>query len=381
MLRIPRSSTLPPRRGTLLPVVVLSLFVVLGMIALVLNQLWINTAYSELQGAVDASALAAANGLVSDDLLRPKAKVANRLEAARMSAVGVATKNLVAGQPLVLNTTLDGDLRFGRIVADRSGKCVFLSTSTAPQAVSVKGHRTQDRSNPLGLLLAETSGRQAVDLTAQAEASVENGVIGIRPSETFNAPALPMAILQSDATGRETITWQTQIVERLGRDDYGFDESKNTVVKKPDGIPEIELGGENLNACLIEVGAKLNTKDFVRQIQHGWSPADLAKGELSCPSVLKPSTNFSRSICEALREMRGQPRIVVLYVAIENSPDVQCAGFAAGRVMEVVTKPNAAPHLVFQPAVLTTRAVVLDTERPGTTATPNPYLYKVRLTK
>jgi hypothetical protein len=374
---------MPPRRGTLLPVVVMSLLVVLGVMALVLNQMWINTAYAELQGAVDASALAAANGLVNDDLLRPKTKRSDRLEAARNSAVRVAAQNRIAGQPLLLNTALDGDLRFGRVVADRTGKRVFLDTTSNPLAVFVQGHRTQDRTNPLGLLLTEAAGRQAVDLTAQAEASVENGVVAIRASAAFNAPALPLAILQSDPTGKQTITWETQIVQRLGLDNYGFDATKNTVVRKPDGIPEIELVGENPNACLIDIGTNLNAKQLVRQIQHGWATADLAnrEGELVCPSVLKTSTTFSRSLCEALRDVRGRPRIVVLFVAAENSADIQCAGFAAGRVMDVVTKPNAAPRIVFQPAVMTTRAVVLNTERPGTTATPNPYLYKVRLTK
>ena len=384
MLRTPRTSTTPPpRRGTLLPVVVLSLLVVLGVMALVLNQMWINTAYAELQGAVDASALAAANGLVHDDLLRPKKKRADRLEAARNSAVRVAAKNRVTGQPLLLNSALNGDLRFGRIVADRTGKRVFLNTNSNPLAVSVQGHRTQDRTNPLGLLLTEATGRQAVDLIAQAEASVENGVIAIRPSAAFNAPALPLAILQSDPTGQNKITWQTQIVERLGPDDYGYNATKNTVVRKSDGIPEIELIGENANACLIDVGTNLNAKQILRQVQHGWTTGDLKNrdGELACPSVLKSSTTFSRSLCEALRDQRGQPRIVLLYIAVENSSDVQCIGFAAGRVMDVVTKPNTAPRIVFQPTVMTTRAVVLDTERPGTTATPNPYIYKVRLTK
>ncbi len=106
------------RRGFTTPAVAIALLVVMAGLALVLDRLWLDTADLELTTAAEAAALAAASELANDDLLKLNAVPELRFERARAAAAWIASQNLVAGSPVVLNTDPEGYIRLGRLLLD-----------------------------------------------------------------------------------------------------------------------------------------------------------------------------------------------------------------------------------------------------------------------
>jgi hypothetical protein len=93
-----------------LPGLVVALVVTLCAVALVLDRLWLDAATAELRTASDAAAMAAAGELIHDDLLKETYDSTERIEAARQRAKDVAGQNLVAGEPVELDASPDGDV-------------------------------------------------------------------------------------------------------------------------------------------------------------------------------------------------------------------------------------------------------------------------------
>lgn len=365
------------------------------VIALVLNRLWIDTARAELIRATDAAALAGGRALVDDDLLRLNANPASRVLSARMAAGNVAGQNLVAGEPLTLDLAEEGDVRFGKLVTDAEDRAVFLETANGPTTVVVTGHRSHERVNPIGMLFSGVTRQTGVDVMRRSEASISNQAVALRPGASFNVPAFPLAILQVDPSGRQPITWATQIDARGGPDVFSYNAETGKVTPGPDGIPEIILNGidpdQPPNACLIDVGTGLEPDKVTTQVKEGWSAADLKSlgGDVTWTgNTFKSTPMITSEQLQALSAMKGQARAVMLYATpapeASAATGVTCTACAAGRVMEVIPAPGGATfRIIFQPAVLVSRAVVLQDESgasplPGP---PNKYLYKLTLTQ
>lgn len=94
------------RRGGILVIVALSLTVLAAFAALVFDLGYLHAETTRLQMAADAAAQAAARDLDGTE---------DGLEAARSTAVAVASLSTIAGAPLVLDS---GDISFGRYDAD-----------------------------------------------------------------------------------------------------------------------------------------------------------------------------------------------------------------------------------------------------------------------
>ena len=111
----------------MVPAIAFAILIVGMALALVVDRLWLDAARVELTAATEAAALAAANRMADDELLRPTADLSVLLDNARQKAAEVAASNYVAGSPLELDTNEDGDIRFGRIVTDKdTGRGRFL---------------------------------------------------------------------------------------------------------------------------------------------------------------------------------------------------------------------------------------------------------------
>lgn len=373
-------------------------------IALVIDRAWIDNAQVELQTAAEAAALAGAGALVDDDLLRSKADTQRRIDKARDEAVRIGAENRVAGERLVLREGSDGDVRVGRLAfSEEDGIAMFLETDRRPQTVVVTARLSRGRGNPLALFMAQITGQPGANLTFSAEATADNHVIGVRPLEGIPIPAFPIAILANDPTGKRQDTWHHQIVKRLGKDEFGFDETTGDVNSRPDGIPEITLCWLDTNdktavpnVRLIDLGNELRGSAIARQISKGLFPPDLRRcdGEIvpsQQPVRVGSSAILGTDELAALRRMTGEVRICLLYLdetGTNGQPAgdrVQCIGLVAGRVMQVNRSSGKAPRIIFQPGVLTTRTAIiaggpLDSSRSNGTTT-NDYIYKLSLTQ
>jgi hypothetical protein len=170
------------RRGSMALAAMMSLLVIVGGVALALDRLWLDSSKTELETAVEAAALRGGQLLASDDLLRLDADVDARLEHARREAGKIASENLIAGNPVELDLTPEGDIRFGHLIRrERTGEDVFIETTDRPTSVVVRGLHSRSRNNPFATFLNSVSNNEGADVSALSEASIDNRVVGFRP--------------------------------------------------------------------------------------------------------------------------------------------------------------------------------------------------------
>lgn len=413
LLSMPQPHSGSQRRGFTTPAVAIALLVCMAGLALVLDRLWLDTADLELTTAAEAAALAAASELANDDTLKLAPVPELRFERARASAAWIASQNVVAGSPVILNTDPEGDIRLGRLKEDsQTGQIQFSETDQNPTTAVVTALRTRQNSNPISLFVAGVTGYAQGDVATRVEASVDNRIYGVRPQPGTPVPALPLAIWWRDPAGVRPDTWENQIDLRLGTDLYGYDSVDHVVSSGSDGIPEIVLRSQaqgsqasNTNVLVVDVGAGLNDATLQRQFASGWAVDDLESlgGQLSAstavPAVLNASPTLPAADRDSLNSLIGQPRICLLYSATtssNNGSSIQatCMQLVAVRIMAVREQNDGSCEVVVQPCVVKTRTALLNETSPYstdavilgnptksvTTSPGNPYIYKLQLT-
>lgn len=414
----------PRRRGWLAPILALVLFVVLGLLALVLDRLWLDMALTEAEGIAESSALAAARELASDDVLRvPDLGPEDRIERAKRAAENVASLNRVAGQPFTLIAD-QGDVMFGsNLEADDTGEIRFVESIYEARSVRVIAQRTRARRNPVALFFGGLTRIPAGDVAAMAEATIDNHVVGLQTVGGARIPGIPLAILSYAPDNSTAATWRNQIELRRGADQFRFDPVTQTVDAGPDGIPEIVLtvpmhGTQPAasNMRLVFVQKQPDESQFEEQFRQGWSDQHLEHraGRIlltTGPEMFKAAQSVRAECLGAMKEIIGQCRVVMLFqeewaAGNDGWGQIQSAGMVAGRIMAVVEQPGQSPQIVFQPGVLATRSAMLisdlddPTISPATTGTTsvatsvvtkepglnlvvpaNKYLYQLKLTQ
>ncbi len=408
---MPRTHSQPlrshPRRGLTTPAVAVALIVAMGGLALIVDRLWLDAADLELTTAAESAALAAVRSLASDDLLRPNADPADRLQDAREAAAWVASQNRVAGDPVTLNSASQGDVRFGRLILNEPEKPVRFEESDAhPTTVVVTARRTRATSNPVGLFVSGLTGIPFGDVSSRVEATIDNRIVGVRPFEGTSVPALPLAIWLKDPTGQRPDTWDQQIDSRRGADNYGFEADGGQVYRGADGIPEIVLrspgrdkSSSPSNMLVLDIGTGFHDGELARQFASGLSIDDLADldGELritpSHPEQFAASPELKHDERGVLDNLIGQPRICLLYSEARANGgrsllQATCVRLVAIRVLAVRDGSDGSCEVVAQPCVLATRTALLDEQTPyhtglaseTSTDHANPYIYKLQLT-
>ena len=400
------------RQGSITPAVIVALIVVMLAFALVLDQLWLDTAVTELTGGAEAAALAAARSLASDDLLRKDVDTKQRLKKARQAASDIAAKNLVAGDSVQLNANPKQDIRFGRLARNvETGLFQFLETDINPASVVVLAERTRGRGNPIGLFIRGLSGQAAGDAAATAEATIDNRIVRLRPLEGINIPAMPIAALFT--APKRTDTWLDQIEWHNGPDLYSYNETTNQVEYKPDGICELVLRTNSYrsrktddrpfsNVQVLEFGSRLADKTVIRQINEGLTAEDLEMydGELLFDGFSRPISSqdvLSLDISSALANLIGECRLCFISSSFQETRNgfgnAGCLDIIAVRIMSVRIDGDDSSEIVIQPCVMTTRTAVLVNDEKllkeaalsndGTLINrdvKNPYVYKLTLT-
>lgn len=382
------------RQGSFAPAAILALVVVVSGVALVLDKLWLEAAHAELTTAVEAAALSSGKQLASDDLLREDSAIESRLERARVQATELAARHLIAGQPVQLDASEEGSIRFGKLVLrNDADEPLFVETTDNPTSVVVTGARTRSGNNPVALLWQGIAGIDFADVVARAEATVDNHVVGFRALNGIPIPALPLAILKRDLSQKHP-DWETQIESRLGQDLWRYDAVTHQPVEEKDGIPEIVLKTvapngkpEDANVQIFALDRTTNFTELDEHLKLGWNIADFHESEPELRLDRGPQ-EFLRidpnggNVATALEKLIGECRIVLLYDQLHDG-NVRCVGAVAGRILQLTRGENGVCQMVFQPGVLTTRTAIL----PQETLVPlthelaaNRYIYKLQLT-
>lgn len=390
------------RAGSLMPALALGVAVVLLGATLVIDRLWLDLAYAELQRTAEAAALAAGRELASDDLLRETADPSARLMKARWAAARIGAENRVAGDSVRIHT--DDDVRFGQLV-EVTGQTVFMDDQVAPTSVSVTARRTKGRQSAIWLALQTLWGPKSADVVANAEATLDNRVIGLRTVSDLPLPTLPVAIRWSGTSPKTgPANWQSDIEQQRGDDRFAYDSATGHVSESADGISEITLRTASSdessrgNAHFVMLRDDLTDDDLRRQIREGWSAHDLKESSNALlldrgPLMMTGLRGVNAgTLNDSLRSVAGQSRICLLYDRAESEPNspvarLHCVGFVAGRVMSVRDVSGSECEFVFQPAVMTSRSAIVASEVRGSLSAAeaesvprNRYLYKLRLT-
>ncbi len=375
----------------MVPAIAMMLLVMGAAMALVLDRLWLDSAQIELRSAAEAAVLAAGHVFLEDDtlVLRPSKQdsvyKADLLERARLAATEIAALNPVAGRSVQLDTSPEGDIRFGHVVnSDQAPEPVFLESDHNPNTIVVLASRLRKFGNPVATLFQELTGRPQADALELAEAMLDSRVVGLQPLEDLTIPALPLGILSVDPFLRTEQTWQTMIETGLGGDGYRFDQSSQSILKEADGIPELVLDtkllgsdeeSELFNVVLLDFPSPTATQDALqRQIRTGLDPQDLSTfdGRLYFeygPVALTGAATLKESLLSSLSSAIGQKRIVFLYNESFELPKQTFQGqprhqiFAlkpiAIRLMAIRVSQSGDLQLVVQPCVMTSRTVLV----------------------
>lgn len=401
------------RSGYVTLLVVGALFVVLGVTAVVVDRMWIDNASVELAAAADASALAAARTLASDETLQQDVDWDAMLDRARENAQRASDLNPVAGGKLTLREGEDGDIWFGRNVLNReTGQSRFVFTDWQPSVVKVRAERTKDNGNPVGMLLGGIFGVPAANVSTYSTVVVDNHVLGIRAGEKLPIPALPIAILASGATGttdgeatgtQPLHSWATAIESRLGPDELRWDDEQHEVVPGSDGLPEIVVrpmptGSEagEANVQLLDFRSAFRFDVLEEQIEHGLSTDHLADFE---DAEMLLDGRHHRMSCSAVVDARvfemfagsiGKPRLCFLYehhtprgTFGEGTLDVtRLVGVRVLAVRRSGTGRDTVTEIVLQPAVVTTKCAIPyeDWQWGDENEFRNPYVYTLTVT-
>lgn len=379
------------RRGSLLPAVAIGLLVAAGGVALVLDRLWLSAADSELQTAANAAALAAANMIADEEILKVDFDAEVWAKQVRQKAEEVARQNLVAGRSPVVNTDPHRDVRLGRPVVDElTGQVTYIETDYDPSSIMVTAHRDRSTGNPVSLFMPYLTGQPHGDVTAMAEASISNHISGVRPLDRANVPLWPLAILESN--GSQLDDWLSAIEAGQGEDNLGWNRERHELIDEGDGLPEMRLttGKDQQpgNLFLVDLGTDLYDDDLSLQFEKGftWKHLEDFGSELNFtagPFSLTASSDLLGTPVDYLQNQIGHTRIVLLYQRQADSGNNRYQTIQATRLVAIrllaVHKSYEEIELIVQPTVIATRTAVLAEADPETVQ--NKYIYRIALTQ
>lgn len=363
------------RRGVIVVLTAVLLAVMVGFVAFAIDVGVLCLARAEAQNTVDAAALAAAMELLDQDQLTGAPDKSDDIAAARLMAVEYAARNPIRYAAPVVDANESnnpgGDVVIGYL-ANPNDQSETMSFADPNQfnSVRVRVRRTPEQNGRVGLFFARIWGIDSADVTAEATATVKDGVVGFRVPRTSTAAQLLPLALHVDI-------WN-QLLDgtRSTGDDYRYDADSGEVHSGSDDIAELNLypgaGPTQLppgNFGTVDIGSPGNsTSDLSRQILEGVSADDLAYhgGELSLGEdgslTLNGDTGLSASIGSDLEAIIGMPRIIPLFDGVPgvgNTAMFHVVGFAGIRIMDVrLTGAMNSKYVIIQPGLVVDDTVI-----------------------
>lgn len=419
------------RRGAAAPWIIMMLPVLAAAMALAVEYASLSHRQVQLQNAADAAALAAANAeapatlldgpdLVHDLLLTDRADRQNKVILdVRRAALAYAGRNPFPGGDVPLNANVtnaaDGELLLGTLDGPNAVPNWMIPPLTADSLYN-------PHLNAVRVQLERLSVRAA------ATAYVDRDVIGFKVRGTSHVltplgeaaiPVVPLAVRTDWQDLSNNKSWDHNIIERQGADDYLLDAFGVPVhVPDPDpmtptpadGIPEItvRISDDGLgNGQMVAVGADVPVA--LTQVTTGITATQLALFDPQNQLVLDqggvnrkelnqlvPTSTQLSTLATELGKILGKRRVWLLYDTTPGGK-VNAVGFVAARVMAVKTESAlgvTTTEVVLQPTMLLTATALTDRSKralgPRKVARSNetddltifnPYIARVRLLK
>lgn len=318
--------------GSVMVLFAISLVMIFTMTAIVLDLGILVSTHNELQNAADSASLAAASQLLDEDILTGSANINDDIVDARGYAEQFAAYNVAAKRALAVDRNDANNITGGVVVGYIDNPLdindvIQTSGVSAYNSVQVQTELSNTLNGPLAMMLGAFSGTSEIAMRAQSTATLEDRIAGftLGPNETL--PMLPFAAYAS--------AWEDALIN--GPDNYRV--VNGQVQSGSDGINELTLypyrwnigvPGTRGNVGTIFISMVVGTSYVNNQIYNGMSGGDLATidglllmdnggGELS---QWLPGENWMSSTWHySLRNIRGEPRIIALYTAINaNNP-------------------------------------------------------------
>lgn len=367
------------------------------------------------------------------------------IKAARTTGERLGRLNRVGGQPLVLRDNPD-NLTDGELYAAVSdlGTRTFLTdprTGFDPYHPDLNAVRVKVRRGKAAALATYCADRDVVGFRLKPPPPAPAPPAVARPPLTI--PLVPLAVLSQPCPPAENTsacwkkkdwnTWERRIMAPGGTDEWEMDPNPpkgqpslpiRAESGKGDGIPEITVTltagavrGDNARLLRFDdtppdPGAADPFDRLLAQVHREKGPQGVTyddlnlggrRGELLLNDgtrrdpktdpdpnhLLLPRQGLPadrvKELKQSLLNIRGQPRVWVLYSSVDKSDDrqvVNAVGFVVARVMDVQAAGTSDRlTLVLQPSVLVTETAVTDwaLRDLGPRSLYNPYVARVRV--
>jgi len=262
------------RRGAVIVWTAISAVMLLGFAALAVDLGYVRLVRNQLQNAADAAALAGASALLDPAQAAGYITEEDLANEARSRAMAYSARNPAGGGSVQLALS---DIDVGNVSSPTSLQQSIAAGATPYNAVRVVTRKDSSVANgPVYLFFARIWGKNTTDVSATATAYLSSNMSGYHAG-SGGGPLIPISLRKQK--------WESDFVNGLGGDAYGYDTASGTVTLGSDGIPEISIypekqkkvneegGGGNfgiLNFGVHNVGAS-TVED---QIAHGLTADD-----------------------------------------------------------------------------------------------------------
>lgn len=394
------------QRGGVLVLVAVSLSVMLIMLAFAVDYGRMTLTASELQSAADAAALAGAAQLVDEDCLYGSSNIDNDIVEARSAAEQYAGLNQAGDVNLLLDRN-DGNLSNGGVVIGYIDNPLdpnspFLTESISEyNSVRVVVKLTQDMNGPLGLLFGGATGKNAVEMSAQSTATLDDRVVGFagyQPSQRSELLPFSLDVAIWDAVFH--LAYQPQsssisdpigpVIGSIGMNVLLHWLSAPSVVT----VPTVKIYPYKADAPgnfgTIDIGSNDNSASVLcDQILYGPTGADMALvglGELTLNTDLiftkwfNGDTGMSATLKSAIEQIYNQPRVLPLHRQVlytGNNAQFEVCRYVGVKIVGMkMTGAEANRYIEVQPTQVVSRHAVINPSAPH-----SHFLYAMSLTR
>ncbi|MFY9252440.1 MAG: hypothetical protein WAO83_03215 [Fuerstiella sp.] len=393
------------RHGVLTAWSVIAMVVCLACVTLAVNSAYVAGLRAEGNRCAQTAALSAARVLLSDDILKPDLQlfeVDARYLRARQAAKSV---HRIYRSQTNLPDFHDRSVAIGTLVSTPDG-AMLLQHSMVPNFVQVVLSNVAD-ANGVGadrsgtLLLAGASTVSQAKLFSRARVSIQNRLIGFRPTSDCPIPMLGLAI--PDAPNSSIAgQWSSDIEANTGGDRFEYSGLENTVSYGVDRLPEIVISidegsqsggpgkGRWISYFQSDFQDDLNVADWTSGISGSEEDSEsLLTFPASATSCFLRNSDLD-SMAVQFRSVIGQPFIFPLYelpvdvsgttvVAQADSrfgaaSELTLTRVIAARIVNVALAGTGELQVTLQPCVISTATAVTTSD----SAVPaNRYVWRI----
>jgi hypothetical protein len=359
--------------------------VAVGGLALVLNWLYLVLAHGNMQERSDVLAIAGVSQLLDENILRDlPPNQADDILAAEATVLDYLNRNNAVGPVAFQVNPADVTVAPG-FVADVTQPVAGANFDPAPignpyNSLRINIERSGSTANPVAMFIRGMGSPDSADITAYGCATLDNRLVGFRPSSTTASPVVPLAI--------EASAWNVERV--VGNMDGNGNGRKELNVR----LAHSSGSGPAANSVLIGFNGAVGIVSVWNQIFYGITPSDVPGGQLGPATSTTPLTlsaqqstlNWGQTTStahafNALVATNSERRVFPLY---ENGSfdgsTVKLIGFAGARVIGA-TNLDASPDHQLQVTIEPEFIVhVTAWTEPGAPER-NPYIHKIRVSR